>query len=81
LTGAWATFADESEAAWVAFLAGPFSEESTETVLELWAEQINEATLEAASTHQDALSVEKWKAALSELKSSLDFVRSKGLSS
>lgn len=81
LTGAWATFADESEAAWLAFLAGPFSEESTETVLEQWAEQINEATLEAASTHQDALRVEKWKAALSELKSSLDFVRSKGLSS
>ena len=81
LTGAWSTFVDESEEARVAFLAGPFSAESTEAILKQWAEQIHEATLEAASTHQDALRLEEWKAALSKLSSSLDFARANSWSS
>ena len=76
LIGAWTAFEDKSEATWVTFLAGPFSQESTDAVLTQWEEQIHEATLDAANKHRDALSVENWKAALSELSSSLDFARS-----
>jgi|TARA_B110000444_G_scaffold38535_1_gene34196 hypothetical protein len=75
LTGAWTTFGDKSEATWVTFLAGPFSQESTDAILTQWAEQIQEATLDAANKYGDALSLENWKAALSELSSSLDFAR------
>ena len=76
LIGAWTAFEDKSEATWVTFLDGPFSQESTDAVLTQWEEQIHEATLDAANKHRDALSVENWKAALSELSSSLDFARS-----
>ena len=78
LIGTWTTFVDESEAVWAAFLEGPFSAESTEAILKQWAGQIHDATSEAAATHQDALELEKWKAALSKLGSSLDFARANG---
>ncbi|HJL99737.1 MAG TPA: CotH kinase family protein, partial [Acidimicrobiales bacterium] len=78
LTGAWATFVTEHDQARAAFLAGPFSEESTRTTLDQWAEQIRDATVEAASTHQDALPVEKWNLALSNLSSALEVARNKG---
>lgn len=78
LIGTWTTFVDEREAVWAAFLEGPFSAESTESILKQWAGQIHDATSEAAATHQDALEVEKWKAALSKLGSSLDFARVNG---
>lgn len=78
LTGAWATFVTEHDQARAAFLAGPFSEESTRTTLDQWAEQIRDATIEAASTHQDALPVEKWNLALSNLSSALQVARNKG---
>lgn len=76
LIGAWTAFEDKSEATWVTFLDGPFSQESTDAVLAQWEEQIHEATLDAANKHRDALRVENWKVALSELSSSLDFARS-----
>ena len=78
LIGTWTTFVDEREAVWAVFLEGPFSAESTESILKQWAGQIHDATSEAAATHQDALEVEKWKAALSKLGSSLDFARVNG---
>jgi len=78
LIGAWATFVTEHDQARAAFLAGPFSEESTRTTLDQWAEQIRDATMEAASTHQDALPVEKWTLALSSLSSALEVARNKG---
>lgn len=78
LIGTWTTFVDEREAVWAAFLEGPFSAESTESILKQWAGQIHDATSEAAATHQDALGLEKWKAALSKLGSSLDFARVNG---
>ena len=78
LIGTWTTFVDEREAVWAAFLEGPFSAESTESILKQWAGQIHDATSEAAATHQDALELEKWKAALSKLGSSLDFARVNG---
>ena len=78
LIGTWTTFVDEREAVWAAFLEGPFSAESTGSILEQWAGQIHDATSEAAATHQDALEIEKWKAALSKLGSSLDFARANG---
>lgn len=78
LIGTWTTFVDEREAAWTAFLEGPFSSISTEAILGQWADQIHDATSEAATTHQDALGLEKWTAALSELNSALDFARAKG---
>ena len=78
LIGTWTTFVDEREAVWAAFLEGPFSAESTESILKQWAGQIHDATSEAAATHHDALEVEKWKAALSKLGSSLDFARVNG---
>jgi len=78
LIGTWTTFVDERDAAWAAFLEGPFSSTNTEAILGLWADQIHDATLEAATTHQDALALEKWTAALSELHSALDFARAKG---
>lgn len=78
LIGAWSTFADEYQSAWTAFLDGPFSEQSTEAVLDEWAAQIKDATVEAAKTHDDALAVESWNGALLAMRSSLEVARNKG---
>ena len=53
------------------FLAGPFAEERTTALLDDWSAQIEPAVAEAAAAHDDAPSVERWRAAVTELKDAL----------
>ena len=58
------------------FKTEPFSESQVNVLLDTWAQQIRMATIEAASTHSDALSLSQWESAMQALKSQLIFARS-----
>ncbi|MDG2450619.1 MAG: CotH kinase family protein [Saprospiraceae bacterium] len=74
---AWTLFEDEYLAIKEDFKNGPFAEEEVSPLLDLWAAQIREATQEAASTHEDAVSIVKWETALNNMKASLSIARTK----
>ncbi|MED5362353.1 MAG: CotH kinase family protein [Actinomycetota bacterium] len=78
LLGAWATFVEEHDRANTEFLNGPFSKENTQSMLDQWVAQIRDATTEAATTHSDALPVDKWNLALANLSSALEVARNNG---
>ncbi len=75
LTGGLASFVDEYEQLKAQFINGPFSETQVNTLLEGWTQQIREATIEASSIHQDALSMADWENAIVDLKAQLEFAR------
>ena len=54
---------------------GPLSEAVAESLLDTWAHQIREATVEASNTHQDAISLATWEKGLTELKRQLNHAR------
>ena len=51
------------------------SETSTNSMIDIWSEQIKNATLEASQIYDDALSMNKWESAVQELKNQLDHAR------
>jgi len=75
LTRAWTHFIEEYQSLSEEFLQGPFSAITTDPLLDQWEAQIKEATAEAALLHTDALSLQKWKAGMSHLRKSLQYVR------
>ncbi|GJM39473.1 MAG: hypothetical protein DHS20C19_28400 [Acidimicrobiales bacterium] len=75
IIGAVATYTDEYRAVLDEFLAGPFSVERTDEVLDRWTAQIAEATAEAAATHDDALPVAVWEAGVAALREDLETAR------
>jgi hypothetical protein len=75
LTGGWTTFTQEFEDKKAALINGPMSETQTDELLDAWSEQIHEATIEAADTHNDAISLSEWENAVQNLKSQLNFAR------
>ncbi len=60
------------------FLAGPFSAERVNEQLDIWIAQIGPLVEEAASTHDDAVTVEAWQAAVDEFRRGLDVSRAAG---
>lgn len=75
LTGAWASDLNRYEQLRTEFKAGPFSEASTNQLLDTWTMQVRAATLEAAQAHGDAISESGWNSAVSSLRNKLDFAR------
>ena len=57
------------------FVAGPFSEEQVNALLDEWAAQIEPAVAEAHAAHADAPTVEAWRLAIDQLKAGLATAR------
>jgi hypothetical protein len=54
---------------------GPMSEHTVNTLIDLWANQIRSATIEADEEHNDALKLSNWENSIIELKAQLEHVR------
>jgi hypothetical protein len=77
LIAGWASFTEEYNESKNEFKQGPFSEETVNTLLDSWSEQIRDATIEASVSHFDALKPDAWENALDELKEQLEYARKK----
>jgi len=75
LTRGWTLYEDEYEALKQEFINGPFSEESIDSVLELWSAQVREATIEASELFGDAISLETWEQSVNSLRAQCDVAR------
>ena len=75
LTGGWVKFEDEFDQLKTQFIEGPLSETETNLLLDTWADQIRDATMEANQIHGDAVSVGTWEGKIGTLKSQLKFAR------
>lgn len=75
LTAGWVSFSDKFNEKKLQFISGPFAESKVNAQLNSWSAQIREATTLASQTHTDALTVQRWESAMSELKASLNFAR------
>ena len=75
LTRGWASFEAEYAGQKARLMEGPLSEAVADSLLDTWAHQIREATVEASNTHQDAISLATWEKGLSELKRQLNHAR------
>lgn len=67
LTKAWVSFEEEYATKKQQFISGPFSDEQVTQKLKQWTLQIREATIEAAATNSDAVSIPGWEAATESL--------------
>ncbi len=77
LTAGWVQFDEEYNQMMTKFMEGPFSEAIVDAQLDAWSAQIRAATTEANQTISDAITVIGWESAMRELRSSLQFARSK----
>ena len=75
LVRGWTLYKDEFEARKQAFIEGPFSEQSINFMLEMWAEQIRESTLEASQRFDDAISLATWENNMNILKNQCNVAR------
>ncbi|MEM9545414.1 MAG: CotH kinase family protein [Bacteroidota bacterium] len=75
LTATWASYVDLYDQKKNELTSGPMSLDKTNEMLDLWSEQILNATKEASDLHSDAVSVEDWRAELTLLKSQLEYAR------
>ena len=75
LTAGWVSYETEFYQLKQQFLEGPFAEANVDLLLDTWADQVREATREANSLHNDALSVDEWEAALAKFREDLALVR------
>ena len=74
---AWTLFEDEYEEMLTEFKRGAFAAENVNPLIDQWADQIRSATMEAAETHDDAISLSEWETAVQKIKADLDFARLK----
>ncbi len=75
LTAGWASFDTEYQNLKSQFINGAFSEAAVDALLDTWAAQIRDATIEAEGLYDDALTVSEWEAALDDLKIKLNYAR------
>ncbi len=54
---------------------GSMSEQTVNTQIDQWANQIRNATIEADQEHNDALKLSNWEDAIIELKAQLEHAR------
>jgi len=71
IVGGLASYEDEYNAIKEAFKQDVFSETQINAQLDKWANQISDATLEAHSLHDDAISATQWQTGLQTLKNQL----------
>ena len=75
LTKGWTLFENEYDQLSEEFKAGPLSASEINSLIDEWADQIRDATIEARELHSDALSMGEWEAAMQQLKNQLEFAR------
>lgn len=75
LIGGWAKYESEYEAIKTDLINGPLSISSANLMLDMWASQVREATIEARELHDDAISLGQWNFAIEELKDQLEIAR------
>jgi hypothetical protein len=75
LTKGWASFEEEYATQKARLIDGPLSAKQCNAQLDAWVSQIREATIEASTTHHDAISLATWEHAVSQLKDQLQFAR------
>ncbi len=76
LTYGWTLFDDEYKMQQNLLKVGPFAQSNTDQLIDMWSDQIREATLEASNKYgSEALSMTQWESAVSALKSRLEIAR------
>lgn len=75
LTGGWAKFEDIYGQKLIELKEGPMSEASVNAQLDAWQTQIQQATIDAAAEHVDAISIGQWQGALNTLRNQVKFAR------
>lgn len=75
LTGGWASFSTEYEQKRQEFKNGAFAAAQVNAKLDAWSAQIRDATIEANTAHEDAISIQEWENAVNALRSQLEFAR------
>lgn len=75
LTKAWTLFGELYETKKTAFIENSFSAAHVNEQLDIWTEQIRDATIEAREMHGDALSISRWESELESLKDDLELMR------
>lgn len=74
-TAVWMSFENEFESTKTSFKNGPFSKNNIEEQITKWYTQIEDATIEANKTHEDAISLDEWNAAVITLISQIEHSR------
>lgn len=75
LTAGWASYTQEFAQIKSQFKEGPFSKTQANALIDGWVMQIRDATIEAANTNEDAISVAEWESALQVFINQLEFAR------
>ncbi len=75
LTRGWAGFTEEYDSLRSVFIGGAFSKKVVNARIDVWADQIKQATMDAARIHKDAISVDDWEEALRKFKNELEYAR------
>ncbi|MDG2026134.1 MAG: CotH kinase family protein [Acidimicrobiales bacterium] len=72
---AFASFESEIDAKVDEFLAGPFSEENVNALLDEWSAQIADAVALEADTHTESVPVQWWEQSLDRLRGHIEWAR------
>ncbi|MFK7932342.1 MAG: CotH kinase family protein [Saprospiraceae bacterium] len=75
LTAGWVTYADLYEQKRQEFIETVFSAAQLEPLMTAWEAQISTATEEAKAAHGDAVSLERWKNAVTQLRTQIERAR------
>ena len=75
LIGGWTLYSEKFNELKTNFLNGPLSFGQADSKIEEWANQIRNATKEAARNHNDAVSIKEWESAMEILKAQLAYAR------
>ena len=75
LTGGWASYKTEYTALRNQFINDAFAEAEVNALIDKWAAQIRDATIEASTEHADALLLSEWETAVNTLKNQLNYAR------
>ena len=75
LTGGWASYKTEYQTLRNQFKNGAFAGSEVNTLIDTWAAQIRDATIEASNEHGDAISLSEWESAVNTLKVQLNYAR------
>ena len=75
LTRGWASFEQEYAKQKARLIDGPLAAKQSGALLDAWVKQVREATIEASTTHHDAISLGTWEQAISQLKAQLNYAR------
>ena len=78
LTGGWASYEEDLDRIKAEFKAGVFSQSEVEQLMNEWAQQIREATINASDIHGDAVSEFRWEQGMDRLREQMNFARVNG---